>query len=140
MLAFSAELFCFLGVFNDGCCSAPSFQPSEREGRQKTTREVRMKRKSHSKSLTRLSGTSGSPEHCDITVVKNPLPVYACQKLTHSTSLKLSSGLCATPLVWNTGAASGWLIGPADLREKSKPEDGINTEKLSWVEIEPPGS
>lgn len=49
-------------------------------------------------------------------------------------------GLCATPLVWNTGTASGWLIGPADLREKSKPEDGINTEKLRWVEIEPPGS
>ena len=25
-------------------------------------------------NLTRLSGASGSPEHCDITVVKNPLP------------------------------------------------------------------
>lgn len=49
-------------------------------------------------------------------------------------------GLCATPLVWNTGAAGGWLLGQADLREKSKPKDGINTEKLSWVEIEPPGS
>lgn len=31
------------------------------------------------------------------------------------------------------------LLGrQADLREKSKPEDGINAEKLSWVEIEPP--
>ena len=41
---------------------------------------------------------------------------------------------------WNTGAAGGWLIGQADLRRKSKPKDGISTEKLSWVEIEPPGS
>lgn len=49
-------------------------------------------------------------------------------------------GLCATSVVWNTGAAGGRLIGQADLREKLKPKDGINTEKLSWVEIEPPGS
>lgn len=33
------------------------------------------------------------------------------------------------------------LLGQADLKEKSKPkDDGINTEKLSWVEMEPPGS
>ena len=50
------------------------------------------------------------------------------------------TGLCGTQLVWNARAVGWRLLGQANLREKSKPEDGINTEKLSWVEIEPPGN
>lgn len=44
--------------------------------RQEATWEVRMKQKKPQRifNLTRLSGTSGSHEHCDITVVKNPFP------------------------------------------------------------------
>lgn len=51
------------------------------------------------------------------------------------------TGLYSTHWVCNT-SAEGWrLLGQANLREKSKAKDGINIEKkLSWVEIEPPGS
>lgn len=44
--------------------------------RQETTWEVRMRRKKTQRifNLTRLSETSGSHKHCDITVVKNPFP------------------------------------------------------------------
>lgn len=50
------------------------------------------------------------------------------------------TGPCATQLVGNTSAEGWMLLGQANLREKSKPKDEINTEKLSWVEIEHPGS
>lgn len=36
------------------------------------------------------------------------------------------------------GSWFGKLALKADLREKSKPKDGINTEELNWIEIEPP--
>lgn len=55
------------------------------------------------------------------------------------TGVILTAGGCHT--VGLEASAEGWmLLGQANLREKSKPKDGINTEKLSWVEIESPGS
>lgn len=77
MLAVLVELFRFLGAINDGWCrSVPSFQPNEREerkarGNMGSKNEAEKLQRSF--NLTRLSGTSGSHEHCDITVVKNPL-------------------------------------------------------------------
>lgn len=137
----------FLGDINDGWChSVPSLQHNQRQKR-KARGNMGCKNEAGKKpqrifNLTRLSETSGSHKHCDITVVKNPFPeshYYMHARSFHSLLPWSYPHRAAWPqLVWSAGPLAWRLLGQADLREKSKPKDGINTEKLSWVEIEPP--
>lgn len=76
MLAVLMKLFHFLGDINDSWChSVPSLQHNEREkrkaGSNMGSRNEAEKKPQRIFNLTRLSGTSGSHEPRDITVVKN---------------------------------------------------------------------
>lgn len=83
----------FLGGIDDGWChSVPSLQHKGKKERQEATWKVRMKQGEKNLqrifNLTRLSGTSGSHKHCDITVVKNPF--LESRYYMHARSLHIS--------------------------------------------------
>lgn len=124
---FHGRLPRFLGGIHVGWCHVvPSLQ-NERGGKkelQEATRGVRMKQKKPQRifNLTRLSGASGSHEHCDITVVKNPFPespYYMHARSLHILPHRSYPHSGRVPHSWSGTHAEGWmLLGQANLRGK----------------------